>query len=59
MIQSELLTRVEIETAQLSQGLYVAKLIVYEFDTGKSQPGTVQATMQRFEREFDLAKIEL
>ena len=59
VIQSELLTSVEIETAQLPQGLYVVKLIVYEFDTGKSQPGTVQATMQRFEREFDLAKIEL
>ncbi len=59
VIQSELLTSVEIATAQLPQGLYVVKLIVYEFATGKSQPGTVQATMQRFEREFDLAKIEL
>ena len=59
VIQSELLTSVELETAQLPQGLYVVKLIVYDFETGKRQPGTVQATMQQFEREFDLAKIEL
>ena len=59
VIQSELLTSVEIDTAQLPKGLYDVKLIAYDFDTGKSQSGTVHATMDRFDREFDLAKIEL
>lgn len=59
VIQRELLTSVEIGTAQLPEGLYVVKLIVYDFATGKSQSGTLHATMDRFDREFDLAKIEL
>lgn len=59
VIQPELLTRVEIETAQLPEGRYDVKLIVYDFDTGKSQSGTVQATLEQFEREFNLARIEL
>ena len=59
VIQHELLTHLEIETAQLPKGPYVVKLIVYDFDTGKSQSGTAQATLEQFEREFDLARIEL
>ena len=58
VIQSELLARVEIDAAQLLEGQYLVKLIVYEFDTGKSLPGTVQATMAQFEREFELATIK-
>lgn len=59
VIERELLSTVEIETAQLAPGSYVVKLIVYDFDTGASQPGTVHATMDHFEREFELARVEL
>lgn len=59
VIQRELLTSVEIETAQLPEGPYVVQLIVYDFDTGESQSGTARATMEQFERGFDLAKIRL
>lgn len=58
VIQPELLTRVEIDAAQLPEGQYFVKLIVYEFDTGKSLSGTFQATKAQFEREFELATIK-
>ena len=58
VIQSELLSRVEIDTSQLPEGQYFVRLIVYEFDTGNSLPGTHQATMEQFEREFELATIK-
>ncbi|MDE2635291.1 MAG: hypothetical protein OXI30_02910 [Chloroflexota bacterium] len=59
VIKRELLTRVEIDTSQLPAGRYVVKLIAYEFETGKSQSGTVESTMEQFEREYELATIEL
>ena len=59
VIQLELLTSVEIDTAPLSAGPYDVRLIVYDFDTGKSQSGIVQTTSESFDREFALARIEL
>ncbi len=55
VIQRELLTIFEMDISELPEGEYVVKLIVYDFETGKSQPGTMQATMETFDREFQLA----
>ena len=59
VIQRELLSIFEIDTSQLPSGQYIVKLIVYDFETGKSQPGTLQASMDQFDREFELAQISL
>ncbi len=59
VIPLELLTIAEIDKAQLPAGPYDVRLIVYDFDTGKSQSGTVQTTSESFDREFALASIEL
>ena len=59
VILRELLSIFEIDTSQLPEGQYVVKLIVYDFETGKSQSGTIQATMDPFDREFELAEIAL
>lgn len=37
---------------------FTVKLVVYDFHTGKSQGGIVQRTMNRFERELEIARIE-
>ncbi len=55
VIQRELLTIFEMDISELPEGEYVVKLIVYDFETGKSQSGTLQATMETFDREFQLA----
>jgi len=44
-----------IEISSLPPGNYVVKLIVYNFNTRVSAPGTVTGTSTRFERELDLA----
>jgi len=59
VIYPQLLTAHEIDTTALSAGVYRAKLIVYDFETRKSQGGMRTDTGERFERELEIASIEI
>ena len=59
VIYRQLLTDHEIDTTSLPKGVYTAKLIVYDFETRKSQGGTRTDTNTRFERELEIASIEI
>ena len=48
-----------VDVSSLEAGEYIVELIVYDFDTGKSEGGTVQSTQGRFERELEVAKIKI
>ena len=58
-IWPDLLAVHEVDTSSLPAGAYSAKLIVYDFETRASQSGVPTATTERFEREFELATIEV
>ena len=58
-IWSDLLAIHEIDTTTLSAGVYSVKLIVYDFETQISQSGALMATTEGFERELELATIEI
>ena len=51
------LARHRVDTSSLQPGNYVVKLIVYNFNTRISAPGTVTGTDTRFERELEIATI--
>ncbi|MCY3798570.1 MAG: glycosyltransferase family 39 protein [Chloroflexi bacterium] len=55
----QLLQVVEIDGASLPAGAYSVQLIAYDFETQISQGGTVFTTGERFERELEVAIIEL
>ena len=48
-----------LDLAPLPAGEYVAKLIIYDFETGKSQPGFIVNREQRFDREVEIASFTL
>ena len=48
-----------VDITSLRNGSYVMKLILYDFETGVSQSGTVEKTKQHFERELEIATIEV
>jgi len=54
-----LLSTHAIDVSSLAAGAYTVKLIVYDFETQKSQGGAVADSGQRFERELELARIDL
>ena len=45
----------DVDISMLAEGSYTAKLIVYDFVTRVSQPGTVLNHQERFERELEIA----
>ncbi len=47
--------RYDVDISMLAEGSYTAKLIVYDFVTRVSQPGTVLSHQGRFERELEIA----
>ena len=49
------LARYDVDISMLTEGSYTAKLIVYDFVTRVSQPGTVLSHQERFERELEIA----
>ena len=51
------LARHHIDISSLQPGNYVVKLIVYDFATRVTVPGTVIGTENRFERELEIATI--
>ena len=59
VIYRDLLAVHEVDTSSLPQGAYSIQLIVYDFETQASLGGVVTATSERFEREIEIAKIEL
>ena len=59
MIFRQLLAAHEIDATSLAEGVYTVKLIVYDFDTRKSLGGALADTGERFERELELASIEI
>ena len=52
------LARQHIDISSLPPGNYVVKLIVYDFNTRVSVPGTVSAESLRFERELEIASVD-
>ncbi len=56
VIDSRPLSHAQIDTSSLEPGDYVAKLIVYDKDTGQSQKGTILSTQQTVERELEIAE---
>ena len=47
-----------VDISSLPRGSYKTKLIVYDYETGASVGGAVIKTMQRFERELEIATFE-
>jgi len=47
-----------IDLRALPQGDYAVKLVVYNYETRRSAPGTVIGTGARFERELEIATID-
>ena len=56
VIGSDPLRMHNIDIATLQSGHYSVRLIVYDFDTKQSQPGTVLSTGQGFQRELEIAR---
>ena len=48
-----------VDVSSLVGGEYTVFLIVYDFDTGQTEGGTVQSTQGRFERQLEVAKIKI
>ncbi|MDE2637349.1 MAG: hypothetical protein OXI30_13380, partial [Chloroflexota bacterium] len=59
VIDRDLLSTHKIDASSLPAGAYSVKLIVYDFETQISQGGLVTGGGQRFERELEVARIEL
>ena len=59
VIYPDLLEVREIDISSLPDGIHTAKLIVYDSETRVSQGGTVTDTKERFERELEIARIEV
>lgn len=54
----ESLARQRLDVSALAPGEYRVKLIVYNFETGRSVPGSVSRDGSRFDRELDIATID-
>ncbi len=59
VIDSRPLSRARFDTSNLEPGDYVAKLIVYETESGASQSGVILSAQQAFEREFEIARFRV
>ena len=49
----------EIDTSELPEGLYSLQLVVYDFETLASYGGTLSATRHHFDREIEIAQVEV
>ena len=59
VIDSRPLSHAQIDTSSLEPGDYVAKLIVYDTESGQSQRGTILSTQQTVERELEIARFSV
>ena len=59
VIGRQLLSTPEIDVSSLPPGVYSIQLIVYDFETQTSHGGVISDTGQRFERELEIAALEL
>ena len=59
VIGFEPLTTDTLDLSSLTNGEFVAKLILYDYDTGKSQSGTILLAQLPFQRELAIARFEL
>ncbi len=59
VIRRQLLTIHEIDITPLPPGAYSVQLIVYDFETRVSQGGTLNEPAARFERELEIARIDV
>ena len=59
VISRQLLTAHEIDTSSLADGAYSIQLIVYDRETGASDGGRLRDSGQRFERELEVARLEV
>ena len=59
VIADKPLAHQRINLSPLPSGDYVAKLIVYNYDTGTSVPGTVKSSGTRFDRAYEIGLITL
>ena len=59
VIRRSLLTAYDIDTSLLPKGAYTVRLIVYDFETKASQSGVLVDGSHRFERELEIARIEI
>ncbi|MCY4071853.1 MAG: hypothetical protein OXG60_11195 [Chloroflexi bacterium] len=59
VIDSRPLSRATFDTGGLEPGGYVAKLIVYETDSGQSQRGAIPSARQTVERELEIARFSV
>ena len=57
VIWREALDAQSLDVSALPPGDYTLKLIVYDFETGLSQPGLIIGAAQRFEREVEIARV--
>lgn len=59
VIDSRPLSRATLDTSDLEPGDYVAKLIVYERDSGRTQGGAILSAQQTIERELEIARFSV
>lgn len=59
VIELDLLSVHDLDIKSLPAGAYSVHLIVYDFESRVSQAGTVGADGTRFERELDIARIDV
>ncbi|MCY4018084.1 MAG: glycosyltransferase family 39 protein [Chloroflexi bacterium] len=59
VIGSRPLSRATFDTSGLEPGDYIAKLIVYESQSGQSQRGTILSAQQTVERELEIARFSI
>ena len=59
VIKDEFHARYHIDLSSLSPGEYAVKLIVYNFDTGASVPGTLVSSGERVERTLDIGRVTI
>ena len=58
LIGDDSLYRILLDKSALQPGEYVVKLIVYDYNTRVSAPGTISRIGARFDREVVIATIE-
>ena len=59
VVGGDALVHKSLDTADLLAGEYSAKLILYDFESGVSQPGVLVADNRSFEREVTIANIHV
>ena len=55
----EALSQLELDLSALPPGDYAVMLIVYNFETQATAPGTVVGSQHRFERQLEIARLDI